>query len=163
MSPPVEKGSLVLVTGANGYIGSHVVDQLLSQGMKVRGTIRTQEKGGWIQEYFDDKYGKGKLQLVIVPDFSKPGAYDEAVKGLCFHGPFRREYADGMSFKVFTALHTSLATCRCLRTLTMSSPAWLLPSTVSSRQQVRRRPSQDSSSHHRRLLLRTPSQTQSSP
>jgi len=91
MSPPVEKGSLVLVTGANGYIGSHVVDQLLGQGMKVRGTVRSHEKGKWAQDYFDEKYGKGKLELVIVSDFSKPGAYNEAVKGLCLHSPHQEE------------------------------------------------------------------------
>lgn len=33
-------GSRILVTGANGYIASHVVDQLLALRYVVRGTIR---------------------------------------------------------------------------------------------------------------------------
>ena len=32
---------LVLVTGASGYIASHIVEQLLHEGYKVRGTIRS--------------------------------------------------------------------------------------------------------------------------
>jgi len=35
----IPPGSKILVTGANGFIGSNVVDQLLSLGYFVRGTI----------------------------------------------------------------------------------------------------------------------------
>lgn len=78
---PIPVGSLVLVTGANGFIASHVVDQLLKKGYKVRGTVRTLEKGGWIQDYADKTYGPGEMGLVVVPDFGMPKAYDEAVQG----------------------------------------------------------------------------------
>jgi nucleoside-diphosphate-sugar epimerase len=33
--------SLVLVTGASGYLAAHIVKQLLEQGYRVRGTVRS--------------------------------------------------------------------------------------------------------------------------
>jgi nucleoside-diphosphate-sugar epimerase len=78
---PIEKGSTVLVTGANGFIASHIVDQLLQLDYKVRGTVRTEAKGKWVQDFFDNKYGKGKLELVVVPAMEVKGAFDNAVKG----------------------------------------------------------------------------------
>lgn len=79
-SPDValSKDSLVLVTGANGYIGSHVVDQLLNAGYKVRGTIRSRKP--WLEELFEKKYGKGRFETTIVPAMEAPGAFDEAAK-----------------------------------------------------------------------------------
>lgn len=42
MSSPIpSKGPIVLVTGASGYIALHVVQQLLQQGFRVRGTVRS--------------------------------------------------------------------------------------------------------------------------
>lgn len=78
---PILPGSLVLVTGANGFIASHTVDQLLKKGYRVRGAIRSLEKGRWIQDYADKTYGTGKLELVVIPDMGQPNAYDEAVRG----------------------------------------------------------------------------------
>lgn len=81
-APPVlEPGSLVLVTGANGYIGSHVADQLIQAGYRVRGTVRDASKVGWLKEMFDANYGPEKFELAIVEDLAKPGAYDDACKG----------------------------------------------------------------------------------
>lgn len=80
-SPVIAPGSLVLVTGANGYIGSHVASQLIQAGYRVRGTVRDKAKTAWLQELFDKKYGEGKFESVIVEDMGKRGAFDEACKG----------------------------------------------------------------------------------
>lgn len=77
----IPEGSLVLVTGANGFIGSHVIDQLLQLGYKVRGTVRSPKKAAWVKEMFEKKYGAGMFELVEVADMSTPGAFDEAIKG----------------------------------------------------------------------------------
>lgn len=81
-SPVIPIGSLVLVTGINGYIGSHVADQLLQSGYRVRGTVRSDSKGEWVKELFDKKYGEGKVEIVIVANMSQPGAFDSACEGV---------------------------------------------------------------------------------
>lgn len=84
MSTPsaIPRGSTVLVTGVNSYMGSHVADQLLLAGYKVRGTARDATKANRMQELFDKKYGTGKFEGVVVQDMSVEGAYDEAIKGV---------------------------------------------------------------------------------
>ncbi|KAJ0340049.1 hypothetical protein KNSL1_011758 [Colletotrichum chrysophilum] len=81
-NPAISRGSTVLVTGVNGLIGSHVADQFVRQGFKVRGTVRDTDKNAWISAYFDKTYGKGNFELLSVPDMSVENAYDEAVKGV---------------------------------------------------------------------------------
>lgn len=82
MSRAIPKGSIVLVTGVNGYIGSHTADQLLSFGYKVRGTVRDASRCQWVQKFFDEKYGKRRSELAVVAHISPDGAFDEAVKGI---------------------------------------------------------------------------------
>jgi len=81
----IPKGSLVLVTGANGYLGLHVADQFLEAGYKVRGTVRDEDKASWTKEYFDGKYGVGNYEAVVVKDIAAEGAFEKIVKGTsCF-------------------------------------------------------------------------------
>ena len=77
----IPDGSLVLVTGANGFIGSHVADQFLTVGYRVRGTVRSESKGAWLKQLFDRKYGPNKFEIAIVPDMSQKGAFDHAMEG----------------------------------------------------------------------------------
>lgn len=80
--PAIPKGSTILVTGVNGLIGSHVADQLIKFGYKVRGTVREPSKHKWIEDLFEKSYGPGKIELVSVKDMAVEGAFDEAVKGV---------------------------------------------------------------------------------
>jgi len=73
----IPKGGLILVTGANGYIASHLVDQLIKQGYRVRGTVRDSTAQAWMTSHFGPSFS-----LVQVPDLAAPNALDEAVKGV---------------------------------------------------------------------------------
>ena len=80
-SPAIPPGFTVLVTGANGFIGSHVADQLIQAGYRVRGTSRDTTKTAWMTDMFDKKYGKGRFEAVVVKDMAESGAFDEACQG----------------------------------------------------------------------------------
>jgi nucleoside-diphosphate-sugar epimerase len=80
-NPALPPGSLVLITGVNGYIGSHVVNQTLLAGFRVRGTVRDVKKNAWLQDLFDKTYGKGKFELVEIKDFTAEGIFDKVLKG----------------------------------------------------------------------------------
>ncbi|TPX33579.1 hypothetical protein SmJEL517_g03563 [Synchytrium microbalum] len=75
-------GDLVLVTGANGFIAAHCVQQLLEKGYSVRGTVRSAAKGTHLTNLFA-KYGD-KFSVVVVDDITKDGAFDSAVKDCDF-------------------------------------------------------------------------------
>ncbi|KAJ3517035.1 hypothetical protein NLJ89_g748 [Agrocybe chaxingu] len=78
--PTVPRGGKVLVSGANGYIAMWTVKILLQQGYRVRGTVRSAEKGKFMSDYFA-KLGYGEaFEFVIVQDIIKDGAFDEVVK-----------------------------------------------------------------------------------
>ncbi|KAL1644153.1 hypothetical protein SLS58_004433 [Diplodia intermedia] len=80
--PAIPKGSTVLVTGVNGYIGSHVADQFLQLGFHVRGTVRDAERSAWVAELFEKAYGAGQFELIAVPDITSEDAFLSAVKGV---------------------------------------------------------------------------------
>ena len=79
--PIITPGSTFLVTGANGFVGAHVADQLLQKGYKVRGTVRDAVKHQWLEDLFSQKYGNDKFELITVKDMGQPGACDDAVLG----------------------------------------------------------------------------------
>lgn len=80
MTSSVVKDKIILVTGINGYIGSHIGLQLLQKGYFVRGTVRSISKA---QRLLDKAYKdySSRLEVVVVPDISDEGAFDEAVRG----------------------------------------------------------------------------------
>ncbi|TGO58120.1 hypothetical protein BCON_0058g00020 [Botryotinia convoluta] len=82
MSPAIPKDSTVLVTGINGYIGSHVADQLLKAGYRVRGTTRDASKMKNLLDLWEEQYGKNRVEVAVVPNMAEDGAFDEAVKGV---------------------------------------------------------------------------------
>ncbi|OHF01191.1 NAD dependent epimerase/dehydratase [Colletotrichum orchidophilum] len=78
----IPKGSTVLVTGANGFIGSHVCNELLQLGFNVRGTVRDVSKCAWLPVALERQRPKGDFMLVSLPDMEKEGAFDSAVEGV---------------------------------------------------------------------------------
>lgn len=73
------KGSLILITGANGFLASHVVEQALEIGYRVRGTVRDLSKSSWLMERFPSD----ALELVVVPDMATADAFKSAMDGAC--------------------------------------------------------------------------------
>ncbi|KAL7921238.1 NAD(P)-binding protein [Trichoderma austrokoningii] len=70
--------SLVLITGASGYIGTHLVGDILRAGHCVRAAVRSEEKGQAIKDLYPSF--SNKIELAIVPDMSQASAYQNAVK-----------------------------------------------------------------------------------
>lgn len=71
----------VLVTGANGFIASHVCKMLLSKGYRVVGTVRdpsNEHKVGHLKAMD----GAGERLELVAADLLDPHAFDEVVKGV---------------------------------------------------------------------------------
>lgn len=75
------EGSWILVTGANGLVGSHVVDQFLKHGYNVRGTVRDSKKHAWLARYFEEQYGTGRFELAVVQDLTDFETLKAALEG----------------------------------------------------------------------------------
>ncbi|VUC29006.1 unnamed protein product [Clonostachys rosea] len=80
MGNMTSSGKLILVTGANGFIATHIVQSLLQSGYRVRGAVRSQTSADATLKTFPES--SQSLSVVIVPDMTVPGAFDEAVKGV---------------------------------------------------------------------------------
>ncbi|KAH7254328.1 uncharacterized protein BKA55DRAFT_689828 [Fusarium redolens] len=78
----IPKGSTILVTGVNGFIGSHVANEFLQRGYNVRGTTRDTSRAAWIKDLFYQQYGKENFSLCPVADLTSPHAFDEVIKGV---------------------------------------------------------------------------------
>ena len=70
--------SHVLVTGATGYIGAHIVDLLLKRGIKVTGTARSQSKANQMKTA-REQYGD-LFSMVVTGDLTAPGTFDDAAQ-----------------------------------------------------------------------------------
>ncbi|KAI0325692.1 NAD-P-binding protein [Cubamyces sp. BRFM 1775] len=75
--PAVLPPGKVLVTGVSGFSGIWIAHALLANGYHVRGTVRNPEKGAYVAHVF--KNHGDRFEIVIVPDISKPHAFDNAI------------------------------------------------------------------------------------
>ena len=80
----INDSDLVLVTGASGYIATHIVKQLLELGYRVRGTVRSltdDKKVAPLRKLVDKS--KHELELVEA-DLLNENSWLDAVKGCTY-------------------------------------------------------------------------------
>ncbi|KAJ4192384.1 hypothetical protein NW767_010608 [Fusarium falciforme] len=77
--PAVPHGGWVVVTGVSGLVGSHVADQALRVGFRVRGTARSTETNAWVKEHFQGRYGVENFEQFEVPDMVAKGVFENVV------------------------------------------------------------------------------------
>ncbi len=97
----INKSNPVLVTGANGYVASWIVQKLLDEGLTVHAAVRNPEnnsKVGHLKEMAAES--KGSLKL-FKADLLTPNAYKAAMEGceLVYHtaSPFSSSVKDPMA------------------------------------------------------------------
>ena len=76
----------VLITGATGHLGFHVLQYALDNGLAVRAAVRSQNKADILKSHItlQGREKEGQLDFVVVPDFGAPGAFDDAVKAVTY-------------------------------------------------------------------------------
>lgn len=79
--PHETSSKIILITGINGYIGSHIAVQFLRKGYTVRGTSRSLSARDHLLAGAFKGY-EPYYQHVVVPDITAAGAFDEAVRAV---------------------------------------------------------------------------------
>ncbi|KAJ5190137.1 aldehyde reductase II [Penicillium cinerascens] len=80
MGSIIPPGGLVLITGVNGFLGSHLVLELVEREYAVRGTVRRPESASWITKAVKTRYPTGKFDVLVVPSLSALGIMDALIK-----------------------------------------------------------------------------------
>ncbi len=74
--------SSVLVTGANGYIASHTILELINQGFTVRGTVRSLGSASSLNERLSKQAGSQISIDIVEADLSRCRGWDTAMRGM---------------------------------------------------------------------------------
>ncbi|KAK4496708.1 hypothetical protein PRZ48_012691 [Zasmidium cellare] len=80
----VQPPAVVLVTGANGFIASHVVSQLLDAGYQVLGTVRSSEKAQEVLKVHDSHQN---LNAIVVDNITDKTEYIDAINAASLAPP----------------------------------------------------------------------------
>jgi nucleoside-diphosphate-sugar epimerase len=106
MTQPITPGSLVLVTGASGYLATALIDLLVREGHRVRGTVRDlkADKVTHVKQFPDVE--------LFEADLTVDGSFDKAVNGVecVFHtaSPFLSSFKDATKELVEPALNGTI-------------------------------------------------------
>jgi uncharacterized protein YbjT (DUF2867 family) len=73
-------GSRILVTGANGFLGSNIIQCLLELGFRVRGTVRSAKP--WLDEMFRGNFGEDSYESVVLANFEDVESLDGVMEGV---------------------------------------------------------------------------------
>ena len=84
--PEDHANTTVLVTGASGFIGLHCVLQLLEEGYRVRGTVRSEARGDEVRKTMEANLGADATRRleIIQADLSRDDGWAEAVTGCTY-------------------------------------------------------------------------------
>jgi dihydroflavonol-4-reductase len=74
----------VLVTGASGFIGLHCVLQLLQQGYRVRGTVRSEARATEVREAMERNVDVGDRLEIIEADLTCDAGWADAARGCTY-------------------------------------------------------------------------------
>lgn len=69
--------SIIFITGATGFLGSHVVSQALDAGHKLRLSVRKEAQIETLRTLFSSH--ADQLEFVVIPDLSAPTAFATAL------------------------------------------------------------------------------------
>jgi NADPH-dependent methylglyoxal reductase len=72
--------STLLITGASGFLGGHLVKAALEKGYNVRATARSDSSAKKVADQFP-QYA-AQLSYAIVPDMTKAKSYEDALQGV---------------------------------------------------------------------------------
>ncbi|RAK98763.1 NAD(P)-binding protein [Aspergillus ibericus CBS 121593] len=130
---------LVFVTGATGFIGSHVVATTLRAGYRVRLSIRKAEQEAALRELFPGH--ENEIETCIVPDISQQEFFKEALQGVdyIFHlasptpgrgDNFQQDYLDPAVRGTEAILYAALKFPQIKKVIVVSSIVALAPVTA---------------------------------
>ncbi|KAJ5725285.1 dihydroflavonal-4-reductase [Penicillium malachiteum] len=137
--------SLVFITGATGFIGSHVVASTLQAGYRVRLSIRKAEQESLVRSRYPEF--SNNIEVVVLPDLSKPEAFSENLHGVdyVFHlaspmpgrgNDIHRDYVDPAVNATLAILNAAQAFKQIKKVVIVSSVLALAPANAVISQSV---------------------------
>lgn len=73
---------LIFITGATGFIGSHVVGQSLEAGYRVRLSVRKEAQISTLRKLFSEH--TANLDFAVIPDFTSPARFNKVLEDVTY-------------------------------------------------------------------------------